>query len=92
MGVALQRRVLVVVEAGAAQLLVIKREPQRLDQVQATAGVGGQPDDIAGVGRLWGLQLRRRWRRRRRRICVDLELHFDFGVRNDYCKWRQWRF
>jgi hypothetical protein len=43
--------VLVVVEAGAAHVLVVHREAERLDQVQRAAGVGRQPDDVAGVGR-----------------------------------------
>ena len=51
----LQRRVLVVVEAGAAQLLVVEGEAERLDQVQARAGVRAQADHVAGVGRDLGL-------------------------------------
>ena len=43
--------VLVVVQPGAAQLPVVQREPERLDQVQPRAGVGAQPDHVAGVGR-----------------------------------------
>src|SRR6185295_10516706 len=38
-------------EARAPQLAVFHGEAQRLDQVQARAGVGGQPDHVAGVGR-----------------------------------------
>ena len=47
--------VLVVVEAGAAQARVVEREAQRLDQVQPRAGVRAQADDVAGVGRDFGL-------------------------------------
>ena len=43
--------VLVVVEPGAAQQLVVHRKAERLHQVQRAAGVGRQPDHVAGVGR-----------------------------------------
>ena len=39
-----------VVEAGALQSLIINPEAQRSHQMQPCAGVGGQPDDVAGVG------------------------------------------
>jgi hypothetical protein len=44
-------RELVVVQTGAAQFRVVQREAQRLDQVQSAAGIGAEPDDIAGVRR-----------------------------------------
>ena len=47
--------VLVVVQPRAPQELVVHRKPQRLDQMQGAAGVGRQPDDVAGVGRNFGL-------------------------------------
>ena len=42
---------LFVVEASAAQFFSIEIEAQRLDQVQVGAGVGAQPNDVAGVRR-----------------------------------------
>jgi hypothetical protein len=48
--------VLVVIQARPAQLLVGDPEAQGLDQVQAAAGVGGQADDVAGVGRDFRLE------------------------------------
>ena len=44
-------RPLVVIEAGTAQPGVVHLEAERLDQVQARAGVGAQADHVAGVGR-----------------------------------------
>jgi hypothetical protein len=40
-----------VVEPGPTQLPLLEIEPERLDQVQAGAGVRAHPDDIAGIGR-----------------------------------------
>jgi hypothetical protein len=48
-------RVLVIVQPGALQLLVVHREAERFDQVQRAAGVGGQPDHVAGVRRDLGV-------------------------------------
>ena len=48
---ALQIRVLVIVEPRALELLVVHGKAERLDQVQPRTGVGAQPDHIAGVGR-----------------------------------------
>mmetsp|Transcript_62038 Transcript_62038/g.146938 ORF Transcript_62038/g.146938 Transcript_62038/m.146938 type:complete len:224 (+) Transcript_62038:840-1511(+) len=50
-GMAAHLGVLVVVEAGTLQQPVLHREAQGLDQVQGAAGVGREPDHIAGVGR-----------------------------------------
>ena len=49
-GMAAHLGIFVVVESGAAQEAVGHREAQGLDQVQRAAGVGGQPDHVAGVG------------------------------------------
>ena len=46
-----QLRVLVVVQAGTAHLLVAQVKTQGLDQMQLTARVGRQADHVAGVGR-----------------------------------------
>jgi len=54
-GVRLQRGVFVIVEPGAAELFVIQRKTQRFNQVQGAAGIGAQADDVAGVGRNFGL-------------------------------------
>ena len=43
--------VLVIVEARALQQLVIHRKAQGLDQMQGTAGVGRQPNDVASIRR-----------------------------------------
>src|SRR5690606_26802595 len=43
------------VQAGAPELAVVHVESQRAHQVQAGAGVGAQPDHVAGVGRDLGL-------------------------------------
>lgn len=53
---ALERRILVVVQPGATQAFVIQFETQRLDQVQLAAGVGAQADDVAGIGWDFGLE------------------------------------
>lgn len=50
-GVAPQLGIFVVIEAGSAQQFVFHGETQGLNQVQAAARVGGQPDHVAGVGR-----------------------------------------
>ena len=41
----------VIIQPGAAQLLMFHVKPQRFDQVQLHAGIGAEADDIAGVGR-----------------------------------------
>ena len=48
-------RQLVIVEAGAPELFVFHREAERLDEVQPRAGVGGEADDVARVGRDLGV-------------------------------------
>lgn len=55
-GVTLQGGILVVVEAGPAQALVVHVEAQRFDQMQVAAAVGAQPDDVAGIGRYFRLK------------------------------------
>jgi hypothetical protein len=45
----------VIVEAGALQLPVLEGEAERLDEVQPRAGVGGEADDVAGIGRDLGM-------------------------------------
>lgn len=52
----LQGCVLVIVQAGAFELLVAEVEAERLDQVQARAGVGAQADHIARIGRNFWLK------------------------------------
>lgn len=52
----LQGCVLVIVQAGASELLVAEVEAERLDQVQARAGVGAQANHIARVGRNFRLK------------------------------------
>jgi len=47
----LHRRVLVVVEPGAAHTCVVQRETERLHQMQHRPGVSAQANDVAGVGR-----------------------------------------
>jgi len=42
---------LVVIEAGPPQRTLADIEAERLDQMQAAARIGGQPDHIAGIGR-----------------------------------------
>jgi len=49
-GVASHGGVLVVVQARAAHVLVVHREPQGFDQMQGAAVVGRQADDVARVG------------------------------------------
>jgi MSHA biogenesis protein MshE len=44
-----------VIQSGANQLFVLQRETERFDQMQMTAGIGAQPDDIAGIRRNLGL-------------------------------------
>src|SRR5690606_19130913 len=51
----LYRRVLAVIQPRPAHLLVFQRESQGFDQMQAAAGVGAEPDDIAGVRRYFRL-------------------------------------
>ena len=46
---------IVVIQAGAGQLTVFQSEAERLYQMQSCAGIGGQPDDVSGVG--WDLGL-----------------------------------
>ncbi|BAO59735.1 hypothetical protein PPC_0388 [Pseudomonas protegens Cab57] len=55
-GMALQGGVFVIVEAGAAQALVVHFETQRLDQMQVAAAVGAQPDNVAGIRRNFWLK------------------------------------
>ena len=55
-GVTLQGRVFVVIQASAAQALVVELETQRLDQVQVAAAVGAEPDNVAGIGRNFRLK------------------------------------
>jgi len=47
-------RHLVVIQAGAAHSTVRELEAQWLDQMQRAAGIGTQPDDVAGVGGNFG--------------------------------------
>ena len=49
-GVNFERRVLVVIQPGAAHLFVAQIKTQRLYQVQLAAGVGGQANHVARVG------------------------------------------
>ena len=55
-GMALERRVLVVIEPGAAQALVVQLKTDRLDQMQVAAAVGAQPDNVAGIRRNFWLK------------------------------------
>src|SRR5438552_772652 len=50
------RRELLVVEAGAAHRFAGELEAERLHQVQRRAAVGAQADDVAGIGRDFGLK------------------------------------
>ena len=51
---ALQGGVFMVIQARAAQALVVQLEADRLDQMQSTTAVGAQPDNVASIGRnLW---------------------------------------
>ena len=52
----LERRVLVVVESGTAQALVVQFKTDRLDQMQVAATVGAQPDNVAGIRRNFWLK------------------------------------
>jgi hypothetical protein len=49
------RGVLVIVEPGALQQLVLHRKAERLDEMQRATGVGRQPDHVARVGRDFGM-------------------------------------
>ena len=55
-GMTLECGVLVVVEPGAAQALVVQLKADRLDQVQVAAAVGAQPDNVAGIRRNFWLK------------------------------------
>ena len=55
-GMALERRVLVVIEPGPAQALVVQLKTDRLDQMQVAAAVGAQPDNVAGIRRNFWLK------------------------------------
>jgi hypothetical protein len=55
-GVALQRGVFVIIQAGAAQAFIVQLVTQRLDQVQVAAGIGAEPDNVAGIGRYFRLE------------------------------------
>ena len=55
-GVAMQGGVLVVIETGTTQALVIQLEAQRFDQMQVAAAVGAQPDNVAGIRRNFWLK------------------------------------
>ncbi|MDQ5902827.1 MAG: biosis protein MshE, partial [Pseudomonadota bacterium] len=46
---------LVVIQPGTPQLLVFPGEAHRLDQMQFGAGIGAEADDVARVGRYFGL-------------------------------------
>jgi len=47
----LERSVLVIIEAGTAQALIVQLEAQRFYQVQTAAGIGAEPDNVAGIRR-----------------------------------------
>ena len=49
------RRVLVIVEPRALHVLVVKGETERLHQVKRAARVGAEADDVARVGRNFGM-------------------------------------
>ena len=55
-GVSLERRVLMIIQPGAAQPFVVQLETQRFDQVQAATGVGAEPDNVAGIRRNFRLE------------------------------------
>lgn len=55
-GVALQRGIFVIIQAGAAQAFIVQLVTQRLDQVQVAAGIGAEPDNVAGIGRYFRLE------------------------------------
>lgn len=48
-------REFMIIEPRAAHLGVVDGKAQRFDEVQGAAGVGAQADDVAGVGRDFGL-------------------------------------
>ena len=48
-------REFMIIQPRAAHLGVIDGKAQRFDEVQGAAGVGAQADDVAGVGRYFGL-------------------------------------
>ena len=50
-GMPLERSVLVIIEAGTAQALVVQLEAQWFDQMQTAAGIGAEPDNVAGIRR-----------------------------------------
>ena len=52
---AMEPGILVVIQPGPAQRLVVEIEAERLDEMQFGAGVGAQTNDIAGIGRNFGL-------------------------------------
>lgn len=45
----------VVIEPCADQLFVFENKTQRSDQMQLATGIGAKPDDVAGIGRYFGL-------------------------------------
>jgi hypothetical protein len=47
---------LVVIQAGTPHRLAVQAESQRLDEMQLAAGIGREPDQVAGVGRDLGLE------------------------------------
>jgi len=49
-------RELLIVEAGAAHRFPGELEPERLHEVERGAAVGAQADDVAGIGRDFGLK------------------------------------
>lgn len=55
-GVADDARVFVIIQSGAAQMLVAQVKAQRLYQVQIAAGIGAEANDVACVGRDFGLK------------------------------------
>ena len=55
-GMALERRILVVIEPGAAQALVVELKADGLNQMQVAAAVGAQPDNVAGIRRNFWLK------------------------------------
>jgi len=50
-GVAPGIRPLMIVEPGPLQFGVVEREAQRLDQMQLSAGICANTDDVSGIGR-----------------------------------------
>ena len=55
-GVPFKRGVLVIIQARTAQTLVVQLEAQRFDQMQAAAGIGAEPDNVAGIRRNFRLK------------------------------------